>query len=92
MVFACKKCKKVFRKDMTYIFNIFSNYEEADEYCPNCDNHYVIDAETPETKAIREGKGNLIIGVDGISGENKEEPANMREKLLQQMLAEDEDF
>lgn len=34
MVFACKKCKKAFRKDM-------SNYEESDEYCPYCDNHYV---------------------------------------------------
>ena len=30
----CKKCKKAFRKDMT-------NYEESDEYCPHCDNHYV---------------------------------------------------
>jgi hypothetical protein len=34
MAFACKKCKKVFRKDM-------SNYEESDEFCPHCDNHYV---------------------------------------------------
>ncbi|KAI5995348.1 hypothetical protein F5J12DRAFT_856297 [Pisolithus orientalis] len=34
MVFICKKCKKAFRKDM-------SNYEESDEYCPHCDNHYV---------------------------------------------------
>ena len=30
----CKKCKKAFRKDMTA-------YEESDEYCPHCDNHYV---------------------------------------------------
>lgn len=30
----CKKCRKAFRKDMT-------KYEESDEYCPNCDNHYV---------------------------------------------------
>ena len=30
----CKKCKKAFRKDM-------STYEESDEYCPHCDNHYV---------------------------------------------------
>ncbi|KAL7277679.1 hypothetical protein ACG7TL_008610 [Trametes sanguinea] len=34
MHFLCKKCKKAFRKDM-------SNYEESDEYCPHCDNHYV---------------------------------------------------
>eukprot|EP00128_Syssomonas_multiformis_P016215 Colp12_sorted_trinity150504_noHs@34000 len=48
MVFACKKCKKVFRKDM-------SNYEEADEFCPHCDNHYVIEAKTPQ----------LVVGVEG---------------------------
>ena len=34
MAFMCKKCKKAFRKDM-------SNYDESDEYCPHCDNHYV---------------------------------------------------
>jgi hypothetical protein len=28
------QCKKAFRKDMT-------TYEEADEFCPHCDNHYV---------------------------------------------------
>lgn len=25
-----------------------SDYEDEDEYCPHCDNHYVIDAVTPE--------------------------------------------
>jgi len=34
MVFMCKKCRKAFRKDM-------SIYDESDEYCPHCDNHYV---------------------------------------------------
>ncbi|KAI0738920.1 hypothetical protein C8Q80DRAFT_217648 [Daedaleopsis nitida] len=34
MAFLCKKCKKAFRKDMT-------EYDESDEYCPHCDNHYV---------------------------------------------------
>ncbi|KAI1203201.1 hypothetical protein F5X97DRAFT_318796 [Nemania serpens] len=37
MTFACKKCKKCFRKDA-------EAFEEADEYCPHCDNHFVIDA------------------------------------------------
>jgi len=36
----CKKCKKAFRKDM-------SEYDESDEYCPHCDNHYVLEAKTP---------------------------------------------
>lgn len=34
MAFICKKCKKAFRKDMT-------TFEEADEYCPHCDDPYV---------------------------------------------------
>ncbi|KAI0031974.1 hypothetical protein K488DRAFT_78751 [Vararia minispora EC-137] len=41
MTFICKKCKKAFRKDMGV-------YDESDEYCPHCDNHYVIDAKTPQ--------------------------------------------
>ncbi|KAI9166750.1 hypothetical protein HJFPF1_02864 [Paramyrothecium foliicola] len=40
MIFACKKCKKCFRKDG-------AEFEESDEYCPHCDNHFVIDAKTP---------------------------------------------
>jgi len=35
---ACKKCKKVFRKDTSQAL------EEADEYCPHCDNRYVLEA------------------------------------------------
>ncbi|PHH72561.1 hypothetical protein CDD80_4461 [Ophiocordyceps camponoti-rufipedis] len=41
MTFACKKCKKCFRKDA-------HEFEESDEYCPHCDNHFVIDAKTPK--------------------------------------------
>lgn len=41
MTFACKKCKKCFRKDA-------QEFEESDEYCPHCDNHFVIDAKTPK--------------------------------------------
>ena len=26
------------------------DFEETDEYCPYCDNHYYIEAETPEQK------------------------------------------
>lgn len=43
MVFACKKCKKAFRKDV-------QEYEESDEYCPHCDNHYVLEAKTPQAR------------------------------------------
>jgi len=30
-------------------------YEESDEYCPHCDNHYVLDAKTPQA----------VVGVEG---------------------------
>ena len=41
-------------------------YEESDEYCPGCDNHYVLDAVTPEDK------GKLVIGFEAKKGhENK---------------------
>ncbi|GAB7347311.1 hypothetical protein MBLNU459_g3390t1 [Dothideomycetes sp. NU459] len=51
MVFACKKCKKAFRKDV-------QEYEESDEYCPHCDNHYVLEAKTPH--AVLEVEGDDI--------------------------------
>lgn len=47
-VFACKKCKKCFRKEA-------DTFEESDEYCPHCDNHFVLEAKTP--KPILEFEG-----------------------------------
>ncbi|KAL0258581.1 hypothetical protein SLS55_006078 [Diplodia seriata] len=49
MTFACKKCKKCFRKNA-------EEFEESDEYCPHCDNHFVIDAKTPEARIEVEGE------------------------------------
>lgn len=45
MVFGCKKCRKVFRKDTT-------NWDESDEFCPGCDNRYYIPAETPDDAMV----------------------------------------
>lgn len=45
IVLGCKKCKRVFRKDT-------SDMEEADNYCPHCDNLYVLPAETPESRLL----------------------------------------
>lgn len=53
MVFACKKCKKCFRKDAR-------EFEDSDEYCPHCDNHYVLDALTPKA-AITVESGDVRI-------------------------------
>ncbi|PVU85449.1 hypothetical protein BB560_007010, partial [Smittium megazygosporum] len=50
IVLACKKCKKVFRKDPAA-----QETDESDEYCPFCDNHYVIEAKIPQ----------MALGVDG---------------------------
>ena len=30
--------------------DVLSKFDESDEYCPRCDNHYVIPAVTPEDK------------------------------------------
>ncbi|TIA86793.1 hypothetical protein E3P99_03570 [Wallemia hederae] len=49
LAFMCKKCKRAFRKDMAV-------FEESDEYCPHCDNHFVIDAKTPEAALMVEGE------------------------------------
>ncbi|KAK0264966.1 hypothetical protein LTR91_013944 [Friedmanniomyces endolithicus] len=49
MVFACKKCKKCFRKDM-------NEFDESDEFCPNCDNHFVLEAREPKMKLEVEGE------------------------------------
>ncbi|KAL2886199.1 putative zinc finger protein [Ceratocystis lukuohia] len=49
MTFACKKCKKCFRKDA-------QEFEEADEYCPHCDNHYVLEAVMPKAALQVEGE------------------------------------
>ncbi|GIJ85214.1 hypothetical protein Asppvi_004070 [Aspergillus pseudoviridinutans] len=79
-IFACKKCKKCFRKDATEFdercvqaqwprvlgecacdsegsqarMSGADNYG-SDEYCPHCDNHFVIDAVTPKAALQVEG-------------------------------------
>jgi len=49
MVFACKKCKKAFRKNA-------EQFDESDEYCPHCDNHFVIEAKTPQAMLKVDGE------------------------------------
>jgi len=49
MTFVCKKCKKAFRKDA-------QEFEESDEYCPHCDNHFVLEAMTPKPILKFEGE------------------------------------
>ena len=49
MTFACKKCKKCFRKDV-------QEFEESDEYCPHCDNHFLREALEPKPRVEVEGE------------------------------------
>ncbi|KAJ7189014.1 hypothetical protein C8R46DRAFT_33966 [Mycena filopes] len=79
MTFMCKKCKKAFRKDM-------SVYEESDEYCPHCDNHYVIDAKTPQAVVKLEAED---IRVDARMITDERVKADRKDDLL---LLDDDDF
>ena len=82
-VFACKKCKKVFRKAV-------EEFEEADEYCPYCDNHFIIEAKTPETE------GHLQITFEMEAGHENKVMKDEREKdrklVLQQAPIEDHEL
>lgn len=66
LTFACKKCKKCFRKDA-------QEFEEADEYCPHCDNHFVLDAVTPKPALAVESEDarvdNRMIKDDRVKGD-----------------------
>lgn len=53
LAFLCKKCRRAFRKDMAV-------YEPEDEYCPHCDNHYVIEAKTPQLMLQVEGEDGRV--------------------------------
>ena len=65
--FACKKCKKCFRKDAQEFedrwvienglqFPYRLNLRGSDEYCPHCDNHFILDAKTPTPALKVEGE------------------------------------
>ena len=79
MIFMCKKCKKAFRKDI-------SEFEEADEYCPHCDNHFIIEAKTPENS------GRLVVEVEQTRGHEHKLFKDEREKQRAPTLNEDMDW
>lgn len=75
-VFMCKKCKKAFRKDV-------GEFEEADEHCPHCDNHYIIEAKTPETE------GKMVLEFAHKKGHEHKMFKDDREKERAQVLTFD---
>lgn len=61
MQFACKKCKKCFRKDMT-VWD-----DESDSFCPHCDNCFVIEAVSQTDMAMKKGT-KLVVEIEGSGG------------------------
>ena len=83
MSFMCKACKKAFRKDVT------EEFEEADEHCPHCDNHYVIEAKEAADK------GKLVIEFKAEKGHEhkmfQDDREKQRDRVLQKDLWEDDE-
>eukprot|EP00768_Dysnectes_brevis_P000448 gnl/Dysnectes_brevis/1097_a1228_5375.p1 GENE.gnl/Dysnectes_brevis/1097_a1228_5375~~gnl/Dysnectes_brevis/1097_a1228_5375.p1 ORF type:complete len:141 (+),score=3.86 gnl/Dysnectes_brevis/1097_a1228_5375:51-473(+) len=59
LVMICKKCKKVFRVDMTDFD------EDADGHCPRCDNCWYLEAKTPQQTM------QMKIEVEAVDGANE---------------------
>ncbi len=76
MIFACKKCKKVFRKNV-------EEFEDADEYCPGCDNHFM-----PEAKEAQMS-GKLVIEFKAEKGHENKMFKDEREKDRARVLEKD---
>lgn len=76
MVFACKKCKKCFRKDV-------QEFDESDEYCPHCDNHFVLEAKTPQARLEVESedvrKDARMLRDDRLQGEEQQTVWSIKE-------------
>jgi hypothetical protein len=74
--FVCKKCKKAFRKDA-------AEFEESDEYCPHCDNHFVLEAVTAKPMLKFEGEDARIdsrmLKDDRMRGEEARTIFNVKE-------------
>jgi hypothetical protein len=67
MAFICKKCRKAFRKDAREFEDSYAlssrhaiaaslTFINRDEYCPHCDNHFVLNAVTPKASLNVEGE------------------------------------
>ena len=61
------------------------DFDEADEFCPNCDNHFMPEAKTPETE------GHIVIGFEAKKGHENKVMIDEREKQRQKVLMEDID-
>lgn len=81
MVMMCKKCKKAFRK-------VIDGFEESDEYCPHCDNHYIIDAKTPKPMIGIEGE-DARVDARGLARRDERSTKLDRQAELTKLLEEE---
>ncbi|VVT56387.1 uncharacterized protein SAPINGB_P005031 [Magnusiomyces paraingens] len=79
----CKKCKKAFRKDLT-------DFDEADQFCPYCDNEYFIPAVTGNAPAPQ--KDSDAIQNDNSGPETLEEARLKKISNLDPRMIRDEDL
>lgn len=67
LAFVCKKCRRAFRKDL-------ERFEEgSDEFCPHCDNCYVIDAKTNSSAARNSSEADNDAELAGIVPDARED-------------------
>lgn len=58
LCFACKKCRKVFRRDLT-------DFDpDSDEYCPHCDNRFILPAVVPMALISNDISQNSLYSMD----------------------------
>merc|ERR1712226_259619 len=72
-----RSLEMVFRKEVN------EDFEEADEYCPNCDNHYIIEAKT------KADQGKLVIEFKAEKGHENKVFKDDREKERGRVLQAD---
>ena len=86
----CKKCKKAFRKDM-------ANYEESDEYCPHCDNHYVrrflvtisvVPSSLSQIQVLEAKTPQAVVGVEGDDARVDNRQASVTTFLVRRSVTE----
>ncbi|TNJ27132.1 CHY zinc finger domain-containing protein [Giardia muris] len=83
LILACKKCKKVFRIDVT-TFD-----PQSDGFCPRCDNQWYLEADTGENDRQMTVKFEMLDGTDqadAIRDERDPAKERRRQRLLEERI------
>ncbi|KAI9760660.1 MAG: Proteasome subunit alpha type-4 [Chaenotheca gracillima] len=77
------KSRKVTRYNSVSIWKDAKEFDESDEYCPHCDNHFVLDAKTPKPALNIEGEDarvdSRMLKDDRIQGEEERSIFNVKD-------------